>query len=153
MISGYSVLRPRLSSTVLALSVIAVASLATAQSAADSSAIRQGEAQWASAVVKYDRRLVDEVLSADFVEISDSGRVYSRDEAVDYQPTGYIKNTIDTLHIRFFGHDAAVAWGAESWAKKDGTSGRVLWTDTWVRRDGKWQVTVSAGQAVINDKH
>jgi hypothetical protein len=51
-------------------------------------------------------------------------------------------NHLNEIEIRFYG-DAAVAQGNESWKKKDGTTGKFVWTDTWIRRGGKWQIVAA----------
>jgi aminopeptidase C len=33
--------------------------------------------------------------------------------------------------------------GNESWKKKDGTPGKFVWTDTWIKRAGKWQIVAA----------
>ena len=49
----------------------------------------------------------------------------------------------DDLTIRFYG-DTAVVIGSESWKlKKNGETGRYIWTDIFVKRNGKWQVVAS----------
>jgi len=46
--------------------------------------------------------------------------------------------------VHFFGEDLAVLYGSESRVEKDkkGTepTRSLIWTDTWLKRDGKWQV-------------
>ncbi len=44
--------------------------------------------------------------------------------------------------MRFFG-DAAVAQGSEAWEKRNGEHGRYVWTDTWIRRNNKWQIVAA----------
>ena len=49
----------------------------------------------------------------------------------------------DDVTIRFYG-DTAIVNGSESWKlKKDGKTGRYIWTDIFVKRNGKWQVVAS----------
>jgi hypothetical protein len=53
------------------------------------------------------------------------------------------------VKVRFFG-DTAVAQGSESWERRTGKPrlGRFVWTDTWVRRNGHWQI-VAAEDLII----
>jgi len=48
------------------------------------------------------------------------------------------------VKVHFFG-DTAVAQGNESWVRRTGTPllGRFVWTDTWILRNGKWQIVAS----------
>jgi len=144
--------RPRL---LLALPVLLVAtSLAQAQAAgraADSAYISQGESEWAESMTKHDASALDRILADDFIEVGETGELYSKAEAVRFEPSDLVSNHVDSLQIRFYG-DVAIAFGSEAWKKKDGSTGRNLWTDTWLRRQGKWQIVASAGQAVIPTK-
>jgi hypothetical protein len=51
---------------------------------------------------------------------------------------------LDAADVRFFSDDVAVVYGAESKTIElpDGKTERrcLAWTDTWMRRHGKWQV-------------
>jgi hypothetical protein len=52
--------------------------------------------------------------------------------------------SLDEASVRFFGSDVAVVYGAESKTVElaDGKQERrcLVWTDTWLRRKGKWQI-------------
>jgi hypothetical protein len=52
--------------------------------------------------------------------------------------------SLDEANVRFFGSDVAVVYGAESKTVElaDGKQERrcLVWTDTWLRRKGKWQI-------------
>ena len=56
-------------------------------------------------------------------------------------PGDFVSNHTDYVHVRFFG-DTAVAQGSETWTKKRGPmrTGRFIWTDTWIKRNGIWQI-------------
>jgi hypothetical protein len=45
-----------------------------------------------------------------------------------------------TVHV--YG-EAAVARGTDTWEMADGSKGAALWTDTWIRRNGKWQIVAA----------
>jgi hypothetical protein len=59
-------------------------------------------------------------------------------------PKEFISNHLNEVKVRFFG-DTAVAQGSESWARRTGSllRGRFVWTDTWTRRNGKWQIVAA----------
>jgi hypothetical protein len=46
--------------------------------------------------------------------------------------------------VRFFGDNLAMVYGSESAVRKakDGAEKLrcLIWTDTWLKRDGKWQI-------------
>lgn len=51
---------------------------------------------------------------------------------------------LQDIQIRLFGNSVAVAYGNESSVSKnkDGTTTKhcLVWTDTWLKRNGKWQM-------------
>ncbi|MBZ5654914.1 MAG: nuclear transport factor 2 family protein [Acidobacteriia bacterium] len=113
--------------------------------AKDRAYIRQAESDWAESSVKRDVTLLERILAEDFVGVSHDGKRYSKADEINESPTKpseYLSNHLIDVEIRFFG-DAAVAQGSEEWKKKDGTTGRYVWTDTWIRRGGKWQIVAA----------
>ena len=56
------------------------------------------------------------------------------------------------IKIQFFGETVAIAYGNESSIRK-GKDGKeylrcLVWTDTWLKRDGKWQI-IAAQDVVV----
>jgi hypothetical protein len=45
------------------------------------------------------------------------------------------------LTVRLYG--SAIAQGSESWEKRSGERGRFFWTDTWLLRNGHWQIVAA----------
>jgi hypothetical protein len=89
--------------------------------------------------------VLERILAEDFVGVDIDGSHYSKADAIkDYRtkPAEFASNHLNEVAIRFYG-DAAVAQGSESWMKKDGTLGKFVWTDTWIKRDGKWRVVAA----------
>jgi ketosteroid isomerase-like protein len=110
-----------------------------------SSYIRQAESDWAESVVTNDVNVLERILADDFVGVDIDGSHYSKADVIkDYRtkPSEFASNHVNEVQIRFYG-DAAVAQGSESWKKKDGTPGTFFWTDTWIKRNGKWQVVAA----------
>jgi hypothetical protein len=91
--------------------------------------------------------VISELFADDFKGTSPKGIRYEK-------PTGKPPNdpktqwstncTLDEADVRFFGPNVAVMYGAESKtvALPDGKQERrcLVWTDTWLRRNGKWQI-------------
>ncbi|MFI5114337.1 MAG: nuclear transport factor 2 family protein [Terriglobales bacterium] len=148
---------PRL---LMIIGFLLVTSLAYVQSTddhgSDRAYIRQAESDWAESVVTNDVSVLERILADDFVGVDIDGSHYSKADAIkDYRthPSDFVSNHLNEVGIRFYG-DAAVAQGNEGWKKKDGTTGKFVWTDTWIRRGGKWQIVaaedlVPAGAAAI----
>jgi len=129
--------------------LLLVASPAQVQSAPDQASdrayIRQAESDWAESVVTNDVSVLERILAGDFVGVDIDGSHYAKADAIkDYRthPSDFVSNHLNEIEIRFYG-DAAVAQGNEGWKKKDGTTGKFVWTDTWIRRGGKWQIVAA----------
>jgi ketosteroid isomerase-like protein len=132
---------------VIAVAVLFCSFLAYAgdDHAKDRAYIRQAESDWAESSVKKDVVLLERILADDFVGVSHDGRRYTKADEIKEagtQAPEYLSNHLIEVEIRFFG-DTAVAQGSEEWKKKDGTTGRYVWTDTWIRRGGKWQIVAA----------
>jgi len=111
--------------------------------------ILKSEHEWAASVVTRDNKPLESIFSEDFVWVND-GHVLDRKAALamgEDNPGRYLSNIPGQVTIRFYG-DAAVAQGSETWTRKDGTTGRWIWTDTWISRDGCWQM-VSAQDTTV----
>jgi ketosteroid isomerase-like protein len=129
--------------------LLLVTSLAHVQTgddhASDRAYIRQAESDWAESVVTNNVSVLERILADDFLGVDIDGSHYSKTDAIkDFRtkPSEFVSNHLNEVEIRFYG-DVAVAQGNESWKKKDGTLGKFVWTDTWVRRNGKWQIVAA----------
>jgi len=111
--------------------------------------IVESEDAWAKSVATNDASVVKRILADDFIWVLD-GRVVDKKVAVEWAAAGpgpFLSNKPDYVHVRFFG-DTAVAQGSETWTKKGGKRGKFVWTDTWVKRAGCWQI-VNAQDTVV----
>ena len=113
--------------------------------ASDRAYIKQAESDWAESSVSNDVSVLERILADDFVGVHIDGSHYSKAGAIKdsrARPSEFVFNHLNEIEIRFYG-DAAVAQGNESWKKKNGTPGKFVWTDTWIKRGGKWQVVAA----------
>src|SRR6478672_3715261 len=120
------------------------------QSAAEAY-IRESEAAWASSVASGDTTAVSRILADDFVGIDPKGKSYTKAEMVSdtkEAPKYFRSNVLDKVTVRFYG-DAAVAQGSESWVRQNGQRGQFVWTDTWIRRRGVWQIVAAEDLTVL----
>ena len=111
--------------------------------------IRDSEAAWAASVATNDASVVSRILADDCVWVLD-GEVVDKAHAVSdaqHGPGDFLSNHLDYAHVRFFG-DTAVVQGSETWTRKDGRKGHFVWTDTWVRRNGQWQIVAAEDVSV-----
>jgi hypothetical protein len=104
------------------------------------------ERQWAEAACTHNR-IAEKILANDFQGTSPEGKRYTKSEEVadtaDLSNNARDCRLIDAK-VRFFGDDLAMVYGSESSARKakDGPerSRCLIWTDTWLKRDGNWQI-------------
>ena len=115
--------------------------------------IVDSEAEWAASVATSDASVVKRILADDVVWVLD-GRVLDKAQAVGGAAAGpgdFVANRLEYAHVRFFGDTAAVQ-GSEKWTKKGGQTGHFVWTDTWLRRNGTWQIVATQDTVVPGDK-
>lgn len=111
--------------------------------------IRASEAAWAESVPTDDSSVVKRILADDVVWVLD-GEVLDKRAAIrltEGKPNDFASNHLEYANVRIFG-DMAVVQGSEAWAKKNGQKGHFIWTDTWLRRNGKWQIIAAEDVSV-----
>ena len=112
---------------------------------ADRAYIRQAESDWAESVASGDCSVVERLLADDFVGVDVDGSHYTRAASLQYCRTHespFKSNHLRDVVIRFY-CDMAIAQGSESWTLKNGKAGRFIWTDTWLKQNGKWQIVAA----------
>ena len=112
------------------------------------------ERQWAEAACNHNK-IAQQILADDFQGTSTEGKRYSKpQEVADTADTANSASDCRLLDakVRFFGDSVALIYGSESSVRKakDGKETRrcQIWTDTWLKRNGKWQI-VAAQDALI----
>jgi len=107
--------------------------------------IHQAESDWAESTVTNDDKLLERILADDYIGVELDGHHQTKGDAIrEYrtQRSEFVSNHLNQVEVRFYG-DAAVAQGDESWKMRDGTTGKFVWTDTWIRSKGTWRVVAS----------
>ncbi len=93
--------------------------------------------------------LVNDFIAADFIGTSPKGSLYSKADMLPKdKPAKALETEQDckllSARVRYFGSDVAVIYGSESAVVKDADGKAaprtLIWTDTLLRRAGKWQV-------------
>jgi ketosteroid isomerase-like protein len=129
---------------------------AAQQSQADSERyIIECEDQWAASTASGDISAVQRFIADDFLGVDPDGSMYNKEQAISETRTGpqtFLSNHTNEVKVRFYG-ETAVAQGSESWQRRspEPRYGRYVWTDTWVRRNGQWQV-VAAEDVEVAEK-
>jgi ketosteroid isomerase-like protein len=108
--------------------------------------IIKSEREWAESVAHGDVSVIERILADDFVGVDPDGKQYGKASMVAdtrEAPKVFVSNHVNEVKVRFYG-DAAVAQGNE-WERRAGSPkrGRFVWTDTWIRRNGKWQIVAA----------
>jgi ketosteroid isomerase-like protein len=119
--------------------------LAGGNQAAAERDIVDSERQWAESVASGDNSTVQRILADDFVGVDPNGTVYDKVRMVadtKQAPQYFTSNQLNQVKVRFYG-DTAVAQGDESWVRRTGQRGRFVWIDTWIKRNGKWQIVAA----------
>jgi len=107
--------------------------------------IIESERQWAESVASGDTGPVERILANDFLGVDPKGNLYDKAKMISdtrEAPKFFISNRLNRVKVRFYG-DTAIAQGSESWEQRTGERGRFVWTDTWIRRSGGWQIVAA----------
>lgn len=139
---------------IIATSITSVAMMAGSVLAGEMSAEQSATAKWLVEKSKAwadqacgGKWVISDLLADDFRGTAPKGLRYGKPTGAppDDPNTKWSTDcSLDETEVRFFGADVAVVYGAESKtvALPDGKQERrcLVWTDTWMRRDGKWQI-------------
>ena len=115
------------------------------------------ERKWAEGVCT-NNGVIAELLADDFQGTGTGGNRYNKaDELRDEKgPHSAHGCALDDAKVRFFssssGEDVAIIYGSEHAIGKDKTQPDAkqcqVWTDTWLKRDGKWQIAAAQDNKV-----
>src|SRR6266403_912965 len=111
------------------------------------------ERKWAEGVCT-NNGVISELLADDFQGTSTGGERYTKaDELRDEKgPHSAHGCALDDARVRFFGESVAIIYGSEHAIGKDKTHPDAkqcqVWTDTWLKRDGKWQIAAAQDNKV-----
>lgn len=111
------------------------------------------ERKWAEGVC-VNNGVVAGLLAEDFQGTSVSGARFTKaDELRDEKgPRSARDCGLDETKVRFFGNNLALVYGSEHAVGKDKSQPNAkvcqIWTDTWLKRGGKWQIVASQDNRV-----
>ena len=101
------------------------------------------ENEWGDALIKHDPAPIDKMIADDFIGIND-GNAYTKAELLEFIKSykgEYTSLVADEWKARVYG-DAAVVIARMTYKMQlegKGIAGQQRFTDTWIRRDGRWQ--------------
>jgi ketosteroid isomerase-like protein len=107
--------------------------------------ILESERQWAESVATGDTSAIERILADDFIGVDPKGVLYHKQQMIAdtrSAPKYFVSNRLNDVKVRFYG-STAIAQGSETWEKRSGERGRFVWTDTWLRRNGRWQIVAA----------
>ncbi|HEX5172028.1 MAG TPA: nuclear transport factor 2 family protein [Cyclobacteriaceae bacterium] len=110
------------------------------------------EKMWAESACSPQPGLKD-VFADDFQGTAIDGARYGKDQAMSTDVNNLDRQCrLGDVKIQFFGEVVATAYGSESTIRK-GADGKeykrcLVWTDTWLKRDGKWQIIAAQDNVV-----
>ena len=84
-------------------------------------------------------------LADDYEGVASNGEVRNKARQLELaaQPSPYTGSRLDYVNFQHFG-STVIARGAETLTRGDGGSDRrLIWTDIWMLRDGRWQLVAS----------
>ncbi|HEY2678674.1 MAG TPA: nuclear transport factor 2 family protein [Steroidobacteraceae bacterium] len=111
------------------------------------------ERKWAEGVC-VNNGVVAGLLAEDFQGTSTKGARFTKaDELKDEKGARTAHDCgLDEAKVRFFGDSIAMVYGAEHAVGKDASKPNAkvcqVWTDTWLKRGGKWQIVASQDNRV-----
>jgi len=115
--------------------------------------IIESERKWAEGVCG-NNGVVAGLLAEDFQGTSTTGARYTKaDELRDEKDPHTARDCgLDETKVRFFGDSLAIVYGSEHAVGKDKTQPNAkvcqVWTDTWLKRGGKWQIVAAQDNRV-----
>ena|SRR5919109_4140777 len=115
--------------------------------------ILDNERQWAESVATGNTSAIERILADDFIGVDPKGHLYTKRQMIDETrnaPKYFVSNRLNDAKVRFY-RKTAIAQGSETWEKRSGERGRFVWTDTWLQRNGRWQI-VAAEDLIAPEK-
>ena len=101
--------------------------------------------EWDDAYVHFDEKAIERIMADDYVETSSLGTVTSKQKSMAAFKSGEesVSSLLsDDLKINVCGNTAVVTgrWTGSGKSKGNEWNGVFHFTDTWVRRNGNWQI-------------
>jgi ketosteroid isomerase-like protein len=132
----------------LAALVLPVFGVARADAPSVEQNLMQMERDWTQAGLKKDAATLDKIIADDWVAIGFDGKTVTKAELMaDLKSGASATQSIElgAMKVRVFGNTAVVTGSdtEKSTYKGKDSSGKYLWTDVFVMRQGRWQAAAS----------
>jgi uncharacterized protein (TIGR02246 family) len=111
------------------------------------------ERVWADSTVKRDVDALARLMADDITFGHSEGNWWTKDQVLSELRTGEIATTSavnEEMKVRVYGDMAIITgrWIEKGKLRGVDSSGQYIWTDTWQKRDGRWQCIASHGSKV-----
>ena len=141
-------MKPLFVVSLIAFSVLPFFGQAQADTASVQQTLMQMERDWGQAAAKNDTAAVGKFVADDWVGIDFEGKSITKAEAMADMKSGASTTQsyeIGPMKVRELGNTAVVTGSdtEKSTYKGKDSSGKYVWTDVWVMRDGRWQAVAS----------
>jgi ketosteroid isomerase-like protein len=115
--------------------------------------ILQMERDWTAAGLKKDFATLDRIIADDWVAIDFQGKAITKAQSIADLKSGSSTNQsvqLGDMKVRVFGNTAVVTGSdtEKSTYKGKDSSGKYVWTDVFVNRNGRWQAVASQSTKV-----
>ncbi len=108
----------------------------------------QLEHRWIRASATHDTTVLDQLLAADFVEITYDGRIRHKADVLRGRVAPGTVQTLSDLRVRFFGTTAIVTGLNTAANNQHGWTARLRFTDVFIRDRAGWHA-VSAQETLL----
>jgi ketosteroid isomerase-like protein len=109
--------------------------------------LRDAEHQWMEAFKNRDQNTLNRILDEGFSFTDDRGQLFTKTQYIDAAARAIVVEsyTSDDMTVRIFGDTAVVAgrWSGKMTIDGKDSSGAFRYTDTFVRRVGRWRAVAS----------
>jgi ketosteroid isomerase-like protein len=111
-----------------------------------SQTLQATEQAWLTAEKNHDAAAFEKIVADDWIAITPEGKSQSKAERAAEIKSGHIDSaTLGDMKVRVFGNTAVVTGTDDEISSEDGkkSSGHYVWTDVFVKRNGKWVAVAS----------
>jgi hypothetical protein len=135
----------------IAFSLLAFGAVSPATPASDAAArtaieayIQACETEWAQGAVRDNGRDVARFIADDYHGVSSRGKVVNKAQMTASEAPEGRSAGLYYAKTHFITPALAIVQGEEWWEpKKPGRKHHLIWTDTWLFRDGAWRIVAS----------
>ena len=109
--------------------------------------IAQRSREWTACVSSGDAFVMEQILASDFVNTGPRGDKFDKSESIAAARKGpdvFLSTQLAEISVKVYG-STAISFGGDILKLRSGApvEVRTAWTDTWLMRNGSWQVVAS----------